>query len=228
MLHRLGYSVRSHGNGSTVEAVDIAADVKTLLDKPAAPLLFDVGANEGQTILEMLRTFPSASIHSFEPSPRTFEQLGKQFGSRPNIKLYNLALGDEAGQMPFTVFNDWSVNDSLLKPAWSSPANSVTVSVATLDQFCEQQSIEGIDWLKIDTQGYDLRVLRGAQSLLTSGRIRLVSAEAIFNRMYDGQPSLCDLLQFMAGCNYRVNGFYEQEYISNKLSYCNVLWAHGI
>jgi hypothetical protein len=144
------------------------------------------------------------------------------------VKLHNVALGDEASQLPFTVFSDWSVNDSLLKPAWSSRADTVTVSVATLDQFCEQHSIKRIDWLKIDTQGYDLHVLRGAKGLLTSGRIQLVSAEAIFNRMYDGQPSLCDLLQFMAACNYRVNGFYEQEFISNKLSYCNVLWAQGI
>jgi FkbM family methyltransferase len=228
LLHRLGYSVRSHGANSSVNAIDIVADVKVLLGRPSSPLFFDVGANEGQTILEMTRDFPGATIHSFEPSPKTYRGLANQFGSRSNIKLHNLALGDQPGEFPFTVCSDWSVNDSLLNPAWSSLTNTVTVSVATLDQFCQQQAIERIDWLKIDTQGYDLRVLQGAQSLLASGRIHLVSAEAMFNQMYEGQPSLCDLLQFMAGCNYRVNGFYEQEYINNKLSYCNVLWAQGI
>ncbi len=228
VFHRLGYTVRSRGSKSSVSAIEIASDAGLLLGSPSHPLLFDVGANEGQTILEMTREFPQAKVHSFEPSPQTFQRLTTEFGSRPRIELHNLALGDQPGELPFTVCDDWSVNDSLLSPAWSAPHKTVTVKVSTIDSFCAERSFDHIDWLKIDTQGYDLRVLQGAHSMLASHRIRLVSAEAMFSRMYEGQPSLADLLQHMAQYKYRVNGFYEQEYIDNRLSYCNVLWVADV
>ncbi len=223
-LFRMGYSVRSLGDRSTVTAVDLARDVAIHLGTVAHPVLFDVGANEGQTIEEMRRVFPDATIVSFEPSPRTFASLSRRLSGASRIRLENLAVGDTIGTLPFTVCGDWSVNDSLLRPTFSPDSTKVDVAVTTLDRYCADHAIARVDWLKIDTQGFDLHVLRGAASLLARGDIRAVSAEAMFVPMYEGQPSLVDLLSFMQSQAYRLAGFYEQEYIANRLSYCNVLW----
>jgi FkbM family methyltransferase len=155
----------------------------------------------------MQREFPGAQIWSFEPSPKSFQSLAGQFGSQRGIRLENLAIGDVDGELPFTVCDEWSVNDSLLAPSWSGKTTTTTVSVTTIDSYCRKHGIDNIDWLKIDTQGYDLRVLQGAPGSACEAAIKLVSAEAMFNRMYEGQASLSDLLLFMDGCRYRVNGF---------------------
>jgi FkbM family methyltransferase len=220
-LRRHGYVVRQVNQGGDITGVELLPDVKALLNHNERPTLFDVGANVGQTIQEFLEAFSDSRIVSFEPSPKTFDVLRERFGGRKNVELENLALGDQQGTLDFNVTEDYSVNDSLLAPKWDMKSKKVGVTVETVDTFCARKCIESIDLLKIDTQGYDLKVLHGARSMLTSGRIKLFVAEAMVFQMYDGQPSLADLLNFADSVGYGLVGFYEQTYVDNRLSYLN-------
>jgi FkbM family methyltransferase len=222
LLAQFGYDVRHVGPRSTLTGADLLHDAITVLNGKQDPLIFDIGANIGQTIEELLATFKRPRIYSFEPSPTTFDTLRGKFGGRPDITLENVAMGETGGTMPFHVTGNYSVNDSLLKPVWSDGGKEVPVRVDTVDEYCQRHDIPAIDLLKIDTQGYDLNVLRGAERMLRQGRITVFYIEVMFRRMYEGQPGLVEFASFAQGVGYKPIGFYEHFYIDNELSHVNI------
>lgn len=218
-----GLSIRSVGRG--VAGVDLLHDACILLGDKPSTILFDVGANIGQTTKAMLKTFRSPRIIAFEPSPETHRTLVHNLRGRPQVTIESIAFGHAEEVQPFHVTSGNSVNDSLLEPAWDSGATIVEVHVNTIDHYCARHGIETIGLLKIDTQGNDLNVLHGARAMLDGRQISLFACEAIFQSMYRGQASLCDLLAFAAEVGYELVGFYEQSYIKNRLSYLDALFA---
>jgi len=149
------------------------------------PVLFDVGANEGDYSEQFLRVFTNAQIFAFEPHPMTFSRLSKRVGAR--VLVNQVALGAEVGNARLYDRNDngsshASLNESVLSRIHSvaEPA-SVKVEVNTLDAFVDLNGVQQIDFLKIDTEGNELDVLKGATRLLRAGRIRFIQFE--FNEM---------------------------------------------
>ena len=221
-LGRVGYTIRHVGRG--VHGVDLLHDARTLLEDVAMPVLFDVGANTGQTTMAMLDIFRSCEIRAFEPSPASFESVRRAVGQHEGVIVEPLAMGDCEEKLPFHVTKEHSVNDSLLSPTWDAGGLILPVSVETIDGYCERHGIGSISLLKIDTQGYDLRVLRGARRMLQARRIRLYSCEANLTQMYEGQASLIELLAVADEVGYQLVGFYEQTYINDRLNYLDMLF----
>jgi FkbM family methyltransferase len=227
LLGRLGYVVLGVGEPGSVTGIDLLRDVQVLLGQKQPVILFDIGANMGQTVTSFLERFVEPRIYSFEPSPSTFETLRAAHGRDSRIQLENLALGDREESLPIHVTKDFSVNDSLLEPSWDAKAKTSLVQATTLDHYCQDHGIELIDYLKIDTQGYDLNVLRGGTQLLKEKRVRTFSVELIFTPMYRGQPVYTEVLSFPAEFGYQLLGFYEQTYRHNRLVYGNALFVTG-
>jgi FkbM family methyltransferase len=224
-LATYGYVIRDVGRG--VQGVELLHDARILLGNASQPMLFDVGANIGQTTRAMLAAFTSPMIRAFEPSPSTVKLLRRAVGGHPGVTVEALAIGDVEGTFPFHVTRGYSVNDSLLAPTWNAGDIVVDVPVETIDNYCNRQGIQTISLLKIDAQGYDLRVLKGARRMLEDRRIKLYSCEANFEEMYHGQANLRELLGFADYLGYRLVGFYEQTYVKNKLSYLDALFFSG-
>jgi FkbM family methyltransferase len=220
-----GYAIRDVGCG--VGGVELLHDARILMGAVTEPVLFDVGANIGQTTRAMLAAFRSPQIRAFEPSPATFEVLRRAVGNKPGVTVEPLAMGDAQGVLPFHVTQDYSVNDSLLTPIWNERDAVVEVRVETIDTYCHSHGIESISLLKIDAQGYDLHVLKGARRMLDDRRIRLYSCEANFEHMYERQATLRDLLAFADEVGYKLVGFYEQTHFKNRLSYLDALFFTG-
>lgn len=218
LLRSVGYTIRSVGSPNEPSGEDMLHDVNVMLGKPKAPVLLDVGANIGQTIDAFHLAFDSPRIIAFEPSPRTFAALRQTHSHK--AELHNLAMGERCGTMPFHVTAKHSVNDSLL-PMPGADSTIVEVQVRTIDDF----GLDRIDFLKIDTQGYDLNVLRGASRMLAERRIRAFCAELIFHEMYVGQPAFTELLEFARGTGYECLGFYDMNYLSGHLSSCDVCFV---
>jgi FkbM family methyltransferase len=183
-------------------------DVEILLQPNRAPVCFDVGAHRGETIRSIVELFPKASIHAFEPDPDNFAALQDATRDLPQarLRLYSLALGDCPGQAKLqkTFF---SMTHSLLPAATlNSPAHKkigeVEITVTTLDLFCQREKIEAIDLLKIDCQGFDLRVLHGAGKMLSERRIKVIQCESLFAAEYEGQGWFYDLLHFLTDLGY--------------------------
>ena len=225
VLGRAGYTIR--GTGTGVTGVDLLHDARVLLGSKDRKALFDIGANIGQTAWAMLDAFPSADIYSFEPSPGTFETLKRTFAGESRVHVERLAMGERLGTLPFHVTAEHSVNDSLLRPNWEAGASVVEVPVETVTTYCASKGIASVDLLKIDTQGFDLHVLRGARQMLDEKRIRLFTCEVNFEPMYAEQATLIDLVQFASDVNYRLVGVYEQTYHDNELTYFDFMFRAG-
>jgi FkbM family methyltransferase len=180
--------------------------------------VFDVGANRGQTAAKYRTLFPAATVFSFEPFPESFAALRQTFAGDPRVRPFQLALSDEAGTKTFHTSADSVMNSLLpLSPQAgmltdSRAAGAVQVEATTLDLFCHDHGVPEIDILKLDVQGGELHVLRGAAGLLRDRRVRLVYAEVNFNELYAGQAFFHDVAAHVYGCGYTLYGLYQIAY----------------
>jgi FkbM family methyltransferase len=178
-----------------------------------ASVVFDIGANVGQSALRLRQVFPDSTIHCFEPSPKTFAALRDNIGQRDRFVLNQYAVGSQCGALQLHE-HDTSQLSSLLPmgPDGYSPFSfSTEVPVITLDEYCARSGVEQIDFLKIDTQGYDHQVLLGALPMLERHRIRLILAELIFSRMYGGAVRCEETISLLAQRGYRTIDVYTEE-----------------
>ena len=149
----------------------------------ATGVLFDVGANNGAYAKFLHLLAPAARIYAFEPHPRTFTALRQNFVS-PGVTPVNLALSDQAGQLRLFDFAaaDGSTQASLSPAAVGLFAADMVehqVTCTTIDAFMQDHGIERIAFLKIDTEGFDINVLRGAKQALAERRIGIIQFEFI-------------------------------------------------
>ncbi len=194
------------------------------------PMCFDVGANTGQTIELLCTALDRPVIHAFEPAPAVYEQLVSTT-HRQDVYLHHLALGAKPGAATLHLY-DFSVLNSLLplENQGSSPftdvssQGSVTVEVSSVDDFCQANGVNCIDLLKIDTQGYDLEVLRGSLRMLQQQRVRHVLIEMNHIPLYQGQDPPWEVEAFLVSHGFRLVDLYEQVRSDHALSWCTALY----
>ena len=140
----------------------------------STPVVFDVGANIGQSIVRFKKVLPKSKIYSFEPSERPFAQLSVEASRYSDVKAFQLALGSSNGEL--TLYeNSSSDMNSFLEMGCNGSGSVVgqsVVSVLTIDAFCSEHQINYIDILKIDAQGFDFEVIKGAKQMILDGKIR--------------------------------------------------------
>jgi FkbM family methyltransferase len=204
---------------------DAVRDAGGLIGSGPDTVIFDVGANRGQSIKRFRRQFANASIHAFEPSLNTFRQLELQTHGDPLSQLNNCALGSKSTELKFYENTHADMN-SFLSPGkdhWGTIDNCPTVRVETLDEYCRQNSIRSIDLLKIDTQGYDLEVLRGAEMMLSGSLIRSVLIEITFIEIYQEAPRFDEVLGYLLDRKFRLISLYEVVYRNNAIAWADAL-----
>jgi FkbM family methyltransferase len=207
LLRPLGVEIKRFDFG-----LDIWADLGELFGRDQAKVLFDVGANRGQTSLQLAAILPGPKIYAFEPNPTMFQELQRNIANLPQAKAFQLAFGDEQGQVSLNICGD-PLNTSVLKYAREGGTDrivrKVEVPMDTVDHFCADQGIESIDLLKTDVQGFDLNVFKGAKGLFENSRVGAVFCEVIFQKMYDGQCSFEEIYAYLKGYGFCLSGFYD-------------------
>ena len=155
--------------------MDQIQDFKVALPTLKIRTVFDIGANVGRTVRAMARGFPKATIHAFEPVEGTYEILKKSVAKYPSIKCFKMAFGDVSGTFRM------EAEAGSVKSRISDSAEGTEVEVRRGDEFCTAQGIERINFLKIDAEGYDLKVCHGFESMLKAGTIDLIQVECGLN-----------------------------------------------
>jgi len=165
--------------------------------------IIDVGANIGQFAYMSHTVWPRLPIYSFEPDKECFGQLQQTF-TRFEIPgtCFQVAINDYAGESQFYVYDN-KVNNSFLQRYDRTIASEscVTVSCATLDGLQEELSAVKSPMLKIDVQGSELSVLRGATSLLK--RCKYVQIEVSLQHAYQGNAHIADVFAAMRDHGFR-------------------------
>lgn len=151
--------------------------------KIAGGVLLDVGANHGAYARFLHALAPHSPVYAFEPHPQTFRQLQAAI-TLPNVTLLNLAVGELEGRMSLfdQAADDGSSQASLSRAAVGLFTPDIVehqVVCTTLDAFLAQQGIRDVALLKIDTEGHDLGVLKGAAKAISEKRIHAIQFEFI-------------------------------------------------
>ena len=200
----LGLELRANAN------VDPFRVQQRLVSCPE-PVIFDVGAHVGVTSLHYRHLFPRARIHAFEPFPPSYAKLVSALSGDPAASAFPIAFSDTAGTKllhvnPSEATNSLLPTDPAASRIWGEglleSRDRIEVRVETIDGFCQARQIERIDALKIDVQGAEFDVLRGAARMLSSRRIGLVYFELIVATTYAGQRRPHDYLALMDEFGY--------------------------
>jgi FkbM family methyltransferase len=184
------------------------------------PVIIDVGANEGQSIKRFDLIFNNCVIHSFEPIKKCFDQMVENYPNKKFIKN-NYALGDKNTNKKFFI-NKHSYTSSFNRINKSydqlhkkdKTKNNIKVKTITLDTYIDLNKIKKIDILKIDTQGYELNVLKGAKNSLKKNIFHFVEVEIILCDYYEKKINLHQIDRIMCENNFDL--FNLQEFTYNK------------
>jgi FkbM family methyltransferase len=167
----------------------------------------DVGANVGRWSRSLLAAASEAGrgadvrLHAFEPDVRAYAQLERSLGAA-RAALSPIAVSDREGTSAFHVIAPAAGTNSLHRVPGSA-ATTETVATSTLDSYAAGSCVPGFALVKIDTEGNDLAVLRGARGLLTRHSIAVVQFEYNHRWVYAG-AFLRDALDYLTDLGYRV------------------------
>jgi len=172
-------------------------------------IVFDVGANVGSWAKLALRINANISLYCFEPSAFTFQKLvSNDFPS--NVICNNFGLGAKNQERDLFIFDDGSGMNSLyqrhgLENGWGIKLQqrSEIIKLMTLDDYCKNNSIQKIDFLKIDVEGHELEVLKGATNLLKEERIKMIQFE-YGGCFIDAHTLLWDIFKYLEDFNYDI------------------------
>lgn len=134
-------------------------------------VIFDIGANIGQSCAYFRQNFPDSKIFSFEPIPSTFEKLLRFVEKLPKnekIHCYDLGMGFAEGSFEIFLKENSVLNSLSNNLPLQTTEPPVEIKITTLDKFLKSQNLNKVDILKIDVEGYEIEVLKGAEELLNS------------------------------------------------------------
>jgi FkbM family methyltransferase len=220
-----GYDIRKFEPG-----VDAYADIQRLLGPSTrSPNILDIGANVGQTVDILVKLFPLANIHAFEPNRAAFNSLTTTHSELRNVTCNNFALGSDAGTQPFFANSNSDMSSFLpLGPSgWGQIIDRPTINVSTVDAYCSEHGIQIVDLLKSDTQGFELEVLKGGKHMLNERRVRLIYLEIIFSKMYENLPRLDEIYNFLADHSFDLYAFYKFYFQHNRASWTDALFIRS-
>lgn len=139
-----------------------SAELEVFKALPDIKVVVDVGARVDTDYIDLR---PGIKLHAFEPHPEFFKELKEAVGGRPNVYLNNYGLSDEEGEMPYSDQLQAYKGGEAPTSSWGR-----TLPLKTLDWYIEENGITSIDFLKVDVEGYDYKVLLGAKKALTLSR----------------------------------------------------------
>jgi len=187
--------------------VDWLRDIRYFNSEIAIETAFDIGANVGNISLKISKAYPHCNIYAFEPVPSTYKMLVERIKDHPKISAFQIAIGNRTGKGLITNIPLSGQNTMLIDE--KSCVETMEVQLNRIDDFCSQHNINRINIFKIDTEGYDLNVLYGAERLLKENSIDFIVVECDFLKR-EGEPhsSFIDIYNYLRDHYFNVVSFY--------------------
>jgi FkbM family methyltransferase len=171
----------------------------------------DVGSYVGSFAYAMRHILPQVQIYSFEPLPENYARLAKNLSPFGNFQAFNTALGEYSGELKFNRSN-FSPSSSALEMGdlhrqafpHSAQTTSLQVPVARLDEYKDKMELTPPVFLKIDVQGYEDAVLRGAGKVLE--QVDYLEIEVSYQPLYTGQVLFNGIYQTLTDLDFHFAG----------------------
>lgn len=127
--------------------------------------IIDIGANVGDTVSAFRKSFPDSKIYAFEPDKNVFQHLSNRFKGDKKVFCYQNAISNIEGDQDFYVSNESNLLSSLVE---KENIIKTTVKTLKLEDFIASNEIQKIDIIKLDTEGFDLEILKSAKELFNN------------------------------------------------------------
>jgi FkbM family methyltransferase len=192
----------------------------------------DVGANRGQFTMMARIIDPRLPVRAYEPLPSAAAVYRSIHGTRPDIELYELALGDHSGLAELHVSGQ--ADSSSLLPIGELQARlfpntaevgTIRVRVAPLDSFVDHWKDAERALLKLDVQGFELNVLRGATQALQHCAFVYVECSEI--ALYPGQALRLDIEAFLREQGFSLQRRFNPSFAEGRLVQADYLFRRG-
>jgi len=192
---------------------------------------FDVGANLGKWPIHFARHEPKTFVVVFEPTPELAQHIANETTNLKNFLIVKNAVSDYNGPAKFNVAADdvWGCSSLLefsdkVKTHWPKvrrdlkTTHTINVDVIRLDRFIMEYNVPKIDYLKIDTQGCDLNVLKGCGEFLSLVKEGTMEAAAIDDVLYKGQNTKDESIKFLNEVGFEIIGFENNDPHGNEVN----------
>ena len=186
---------------------DFIGEVKTRLPNLRVETIFDVGANIGITAIEYSDHFPAATVYVFEPEAANFHRMSANLVGKPDIRRHQIGFGAAPGTATLLMDPTHPTMGRLVNEA---DRYTESVTIDTVDQFCEIHRVRHIDIMKIDTEGHEIQVLSGGTGMLKSASIGVIKAEVAVDPDMNYHTSFFGVCELLNPFGYRLFGIYEQ------------------
>lgn len=193
-------------------------------------VFFDVGANNGFTSVPVATNNRDFSVYAFEPTPEMIEQIESKIIGLDNYILTKKAVSNYEGKARFKVAGhaDWGCSSLLefsekSKTDWPGRTDlnvtkEIEVDVIRLDNFIEENGITKIDYLHIDTQGSDLKVLEGMGKYISIVEEGAMEAAAKEDILYKGQNTQQQSIEFLQQNGFDITGIQINDEYQNEVN----------
>lgn len=188
-------------------------------------VVVEVGANRGGVAKYILENLTIKNFYGLEPIPNLYRALIEKFKNYPNAKFFNIGLGDGegVGHLYVTKHDGFSSEYMPLKQEINISGQTVSsnpfdvieqikFTKTTGKLFAEQNSLQFINLLSLNTQGSELKILSGFDDLLISGMVGCIAIEVDMSNRYEQSFGLTDVQVFMESKGYTL---YEITNIKN-------------
>lgn len=177
--------------------------------------MLDVGANIGYFSVLAASACPSCAVWSFEPAPDTYSLLVENIHANrlANVVANQIALGDRKDVLMLSVYNDQALNairpniDAVHPFFPEGPIRDIEVPCTSIEEFCQEFDIPKVDIVKIDVEGFEYSVVKGASGLFESNNppILLCEIEPLWLKRY-GSITAGALIDYMESFGYHTIG----------------------
>lgn len=180
---------------------------------PDEAVIFDIGANIGSICLPMAQMLPGAIVYAFEPTDFAFTKLESNLKLNPHLQKRVFPIQSFVSEYNNTnsklvAFASWRIDgDNSELEAMHSVHGGIqktaTQKQITIDNFVDENNISRLDYIKIDTDGHELFVLRGARKTLSKFRPLIVFEVMNYELSAQG-ISFADIEEFLAPLDYKM------------------------
>lgn len=238
VIERLGLAItrrrrRRCLRGTPAEALGsgylTSLELLGLLRKAPPAVIYDIGAHIGTWTCLAKSLYPRARVEAFEPLSIHFERFREWTAPWPDVRLHACALGAYEGSATMHVMDITDASSLLpvtaegLREFGVRPKADQPVPVHALDGLVSREGLQPPNLIKLDVQGYELEVLRGAAQCMRSAQAVLCEVSVV--AYYSGQPLFPEVLAFLREHGFRLHAFANGTPLGEPLAQVDALFT---